>query len=227
MTYRVRRNPRARRIWIKMEDQAGLVVVLPRWARPSQAPEILKKYEDWVLGQITEWEERLARALPPLGAGRTLVYRGRPLPLRVRACSSASPTVEWHRDHVLVHVPPDADARLGQILEASCRGRAREVLTRRVRALAETLGLHPKRVELRDQRTRWGACSPTGTVTFNWRLIFAPPAVLDYVVAHELCHLRHANHGPRFWDLLSSVCPNFAAHRRWLRENGASLRSAV
>jgi len=89
------------------------------------------------------------------------------------------------------------------------------------------LNVLPKRIEIRDQKTRWGACTPRGTITFCWRLILAPPAVLDYVVAHELCHLRHANHGRRFWDLLSTVCPQFKAHRHWLRENGAMLRSTA
>lgn len=225
--FTIRRNVRARRVWIKMEDQLGLVVVLPRWARPAQAPEILRKHKDWVLGQLTERESRRAKALPPLGTSRTLVYRGRPLHLRVQTCSRSCPAVEWHRDHVLVQMPREGEPRISEILEASYRDRAREILVRRVQALSGTLDVRPKRIEVRDQKTRWGACAPSGTVTFNWRLVLAPPAVLDYVVAHELCHLRHANHGRRFWDLLSTVCPQFKAHRNWLRENGVMLRSAA
>jgi hypothetical protein len=225
--FTIRKNARARRVWIKMEDHAGLVVVLPRWASPSRAPEILRLHKSWVLDRLTEREERLSKAVPPLGTTRTLVYRGRPLSLRVRSCACTSPTVEWHRDHVLVQVPRDGDSSLPKILENSYRNRAREVFERRAQALSEVLGLRPKRIEIRDQKTRWGACSGRGTVTFSWRLVLAPPAVLDYVVAHELCHLRHANHGRRFWELLSTVCPNFAAHRRWLRENGALLRSVA
>jgi predicted metal-dependent hydrolase len=225
--FTVRKNLRARRVWIKMEDHLGLVVVLPRWARSSQAPEIIRKHKDWVLGQLSKREERRAKALPPLGTTRTLVYRGRPLHLLVKASASTHAAVQWHRDHVLVQMPPEGERRISEILEASYRDRAREVFSRRVEALSGALDARPKRIEIRDQKTRWGACTPSGTVTFNWRLVLAPPAVLDYVVAHELCHLRHANHGRRFWDLLSTVCPQFKAHRHWLRDNGAMLRSTA
>jgi|WetSurMetagenome_2_1015567.scaffolds.fasta_scaffold06862_4 predicted metal-dependent hydrolase len=225
VSFTVRKNARARRVWIKMEDELGLVVVLPRWARPSQAPEILLKHKDWVFGQLTKREERRTRALPPLGTTRTVVYRGRPLQLCVKASAGNRAAVEWHRDHVLVQMPAQGEPWISEILEASYRDRAREIFSRRVQTLSGELDVRPKRIEIRDQKTRWGACAPSGTVTFNWRLVLAPPAVLDYVVAHELCHLRHANHGRRFWDLLSTVCPQFMAHRHWLRENGALLRS--
>ena len=225
--FSIRKNARARRVWIKMEDQAGLVLVLPRWASPSNAPEILRRHKDWILKRLSEREERLSKAAPPLGSCRTLVYRGRPLPLRVRNCACSVPFVEWHQDHVMVNVPKGQEPPLTEILETSYREKAREVLLRRVLALAELLQVHPKKVQVRDQKTRWGACTGRGTLTFSWRLILAPPAVLDYVVVHELCHLRHANHSRRFWDLVSQACPQFAAHRAWLRENGALIKTAA
>ena len=225
--FTVRKNIRARRVWIKMEDHSGLVLVLPRWASPSKASEFMKLHQDWVLKRWNEREERLAKASPPMGTGRTVVYRGRPLSIRVRNCACAAPTVEWHRDHLLVQVPHHEESPLSEILETSFREKAKEIFTRRVESLSGHLELYPKAIQVRDQKTRWGACTGRGTLTFNWRLILAPPPVLDYVVIHELCHLRHANHGRRFWELVGSVCPSFAAHKAWLRENGAFLRSAT
>ena len=227
MPFLIRKNPRARRVWIKMEDHSGLVVVLPSWASASRAPEFIKRHKDWILQRLNERDERLAQAAPPWGTSRTIVYRGRPLSLRVRNCACSAPKVEWHRDHLLVHLPKEDGAPLAEILEASFRERAREVFLRRVQSLADLLALRPKRIEIRDQRTRWGACTGRGTLTFNWRLILAPPAVLDYVVIHEICHLKHPNHGWRFWDLVASACPQYEAHRTWLRENGAQLRTAA
>lgn len=224
--FTIRKNARARRVWIKMEDQAGLVLVLPRWASTSRATEFLRRHQDWVLNRLAEREDRLAKAGPPLGTGRTVVYRGRPLSLKVRNCACSAPLVEWHRDHLLVQVPRNDESPLGPILEASFRARAKEIFLRRVASLAEQIAVRPKRVEVRDQKTRWGACTGRGTLTFNWRLVLAPPAVLDYVVIHELCHLRHPNHGWRFWELVASFCPSFSAHRAWLRDHGAFLRSA-
>ena len=222
----LRRNHRAKRTWIKLEDHSGLVVVLPTWAHADKAAKYLRQHREWVLSQLGLWEDRLAEALPPLGTARTVVYRGRPMPLRVRACACQEPSVEWHRDHVLVHMPRHANPPLAEVLQASYRAKAREVILRRAEVHAEALGVRPRRISIRDQKTRWGACTATGTLTFSWRLVLAPPSVLDYVVIHELCHLRHHNHGPRFWEMVESACPSFETHRAWLRENGTALRLA-
>lgn len=222
--YTIRRNSRAKRIWIKIDEHEGLVLVLPRWGRAVDAADHIRRHREWVLEHLIKWEERVASAPPPLGTGRTVVYRGRPIPLKVRNCACTEPTVEWHRNHLLVHLPRDTQPVLADILRQSFRAKAKEIFLRRVEALAEDVRVKPKRVFIRDQKTRWGACTTLGTVTFNWRLVLAPPSVLDYVVIHELCHLRHPNHGRRFWELVESVCPNFDAHRAWLRENGALLR---
>lgn len=224
--FTIRKNPRARRVLIKMEDHSGLVLVLPSWASSARAQEFMRRHQDWVLTRLVEHQARLSQAAPPLGSSRTLVYRGRPISLRVRNCACSAPKVEWHRDHVLLHLPKDSDPMIPEILEAGYRDKAREVFQRRAAALSEHLAVRPRRIEIRDQKTRWGACTGRGTLTFNWRLILAPPAVLDYVVVHELSHLRHANHGRRFWELVASVCPQFEAHRAWLREHGTLLRAA-
>jgi predicted metal-dependent hydrolase len=96
-----------------------------------------------------------------------------------------------------------------------------------VRAEAERIareeGFEPTRIRIAGQRTRWGSCSPSGTVSLNWRLALAPPAVLDYVVVHELCHLQEPNHGPRFWGLVERRRPHHRAPKRWLRDNGHAL----
>jgi predicted metal-dependent hydrolase len=88
---------------------------------------------------------------------------------------------------------------------------------------AKTLTCDPKRIAIRDQATRWGSCSTSGTLSFSWRLIFAPPFVLDYVAAHEVAHMREMNHGPRFWRLLRDTVPGMQKARAWLKANGAEL----
>jgi predicted metal-dependent hydrolase len=88
---------------------------------------------------------------------------------------------------------------------------------------AAALGVSFRRIEIRGQRTRWGSCSPRGTLSFNWRLALAPFEVLDYVVVHELCHLRELNHSPRFWQLVAGRRPNWRRQRAWLHEHGPEL----
>jgi predicted metal-dependent hydrolase len=103
------------------------------------------------------------------------------------------------------------------------RAEAKADLTRRTYHHAANLGLRPKRISVRDQSTRWGSCSTTGTICYSWRLIFAPEFVLDYVAAHEVAHLREMNHGPRFWRLVRDTMPDMQKARAWLKQNGAEL----
>lgn len=103
---------------------------------------------------------------------------------------------------------------------------ARDIFTRKVSWYARIMGVTYGRIAIREQKTRWGSCSSKGNLNFNWRLIFAPPEVLDYVVVHELAHRREMNHSKAFYNIVESVLPDYKKSRRWLRENGESLWSA-
>jgi predicted metal-dependent hydrolase len=113
------------------------------------------------------------------------------------------------------------DAR--RISETEGRRAARELVAMVLDDEAAALGVTYRDVRIRDQRTRWGSCSPRGTLSFNWRLVLAPYETLDYVVVHELCHLRFADHSRRFWQLVATRRPGWRAQREWLREHGAEL----
>lgn len=101
---------------------------------------------------------------------------------------------------------------------------AREYIPKRVAYYHRFTGGSYRRITIRDQKTRWGSCSGTGTLSFNWRLMLAPPAILDYVVVHELCHLTYMNHSADFWEMVSSVFPDCRAARKWLKDHGHELR---
>jgi predicted metal-dependent hydrolase len=109
------------------------------------------------------------------------------------------------------------------VSEHDARLAARELVTAIADEEAPPLGVRYERIQVRDQRTRWGSCSARGTLSFNWRLVLAPYDVLDYVVVHELCHLREPNHSRRFWRLLETRRPGWREQRAWLREHGAEL----
>jgi len=112
---------------------------------------------------------------------------------------------------------------LRAIGEAAGRREARRAVTEVAEAEAPRLGVAYAGIQIRDQRTRWGSCSPRGTLAFNWRLVLAPHAVLDYVVVHELCHLREPNHGRGFWQLVEQARPDYRRPRAWLRRHGHEL----
>ena len=100
---------------------------------------------------------------------------------------------------------------------------AKRDLTEAIERYAAQLGQRPVRVTLRDTRSRWGSCTARGELNFSWRLILAPPTVLDYLVAHEMAHLREMNHSPRFWALVHALCPHTDAAEAWLKRHGTGL----
>jgi len=254
VSYTVRRNPRARRVWIRVGSDGTLVVVFPRWGRLGEAPALLEKHRAWVEKALERHGARALQAGPPFGSGSTVLYRGRALPLRVEAATRRR--VRFSRRGFVVLLPPDAAATSDErqaadepdrgedgqrrlpfplpsrpssldprpseasaALETWYRARAATVLAKRVSHFARQVGHRPGRITVRDTRSRWGSCSPKGTLSFTWRLLMAPPAVLDYVVLHELCHLVRPDHSARFWALVGEHCPDYQSHRKWLRHH--------
>lgn len=118
--------------------------------------------------------------------------------------------------------PPETLKRM-EVMDRRYRQAAREYFAGRCEYYRQFTGGSYARITIRDQKTRWGSCSSTGTLSFNYRLMFAPLRVLDYVVVHELCHLTHMNHSREFWSLVASVQPDYKIYRRWLREHGREL----
>lgn len=116
-----------------------------------------------------------------------------------------------------------AEARRLKILEKRYRNAARSRFEERVAYFHPITGGNYTAITVRDQKSRWGSCSSRGTLSFNYRLIFAPPVILDYVVVHELCHLTHMNHSSDFWDMVASVMPEYREYRKWLRSHGHEL----
>lgn len=109
------------------------------------------------------------------------------------------------------------------VSESEARVGARELVSALAEEEAEQLGLVYRRIRIGGQRTLWGSCSPRGTLSFNWRLVLAPAEVLDYVVVHEVCHLRFLDHSQRFWRLVERRRPGWREQRNWLREHGPEL----
>jgi predicted metal-dependent hydrolase len=163
--------------------------------------------------RVSQRARRARIELPP-GRGPLLVVPSGTSDRQIRRLLDGwTPWVERH-----LAERPDAPP-LPHLTEAECRRRVRE----RAQRIAVTERLEPARFRIAGQRTRWGSCSPSGTVSLNWRLGLAPESVLDYVVVHELCHLVEANHGPRFWALVETRRPRYRDDRRWLHEHGHAL----
>jgi len=121
-----------------------------------------------------------------------------------------------------VRLTPAEEKRL-EILEKRYKKAARAKLEARTAYYHAVTGGNYTSITIRDQKTRWGSCSSRGTLSFNYRLIYAPPEILDYVVVHELCHLTHMNHSKDFWNMVASIMPDYRERRKWLKDHGHEL----
>ena len=210
--YTVRRSTRARRVRVAVDAEKGVEVVLPQRAPTRAAKEAIAELRPWIEARLRDAER--ARAMVA-ARGDTVPYLGSDLRL------VAEPgRTRVHRRGDVLHVP-GGDPR--PALERWYRRAARAEIEPRLNAAVEALGTRYTALTIRNQRTRWGSCSSTGAMSFNWRLLLAPEEVLDYVVWHEACHLLVLDHSPRFWAIVASRVPGFEEPRRWLRRHGQTL----
>ena len=207
------------------------MVVLPRRMPASEADRLVAEHAAWIdrhVSRVDAERERLTLR-PPLGEGRVLTVAGDPYRVSTVDARSARPArgrVDVVTGGLIVRLGRDGQDT-GELLERWLRRRARAVLDERVAARARELDVRPGPISVRDQRSRWASASASGALSFSWRLVLAPPFVLDAVVVHELAHLRVRNHSRRFWALVEHHAPRTLEARRWLREHATELRAAL
>ncbi|MFC1935941.1 M48 family metallopeptidase [Chloroflexota bacterium] len=226
--YTVIRHPRRRHVHLQVRPGLAILRIPQRFAS-RHVPEILRQRAGWIRQRLALLEEAVAATRRQYVTGERFPYLGKTYALKViYGEDTTNPFVKLRRGVFwAVTASPTADGG-GQctVRDAILRwyhGRAKEYLPERVEKLSENIGMRPARVAVRNQTTRWGSCSSSGSVNLNWRLVLSPTHIVDYVVAHELCHLKVANHSPQFWRLLAEVDTHYAHHRRWLRANSFRL----
>ena len=217
VSYSINRSRRRRGSYTLAIDERGLRIGVPWHATPHAIETELRKHEAWIVRKLAQWEERRAPALHWRdGEGLTLL--GGPLRL---ALVPGPPSAAKDGERLVVGVPassrPDDIART---VTAWLREAALTCFRTRIAHYIPQLCVPAPEVRLSEARTRWGSCHPAGRVLLNWRLIQMPLRLVDYVVVHELAHLREMNHSPRFWRTVASVIPDYAARRTEIRVEG-------
>lgn len=214
ITYELHRNPRRRKnVTISVEGQQ-VRVLAPTRTSQQLIDEFILQRADWI-------EKRLVIDPPTglqaeLGDGGSLPLLGARYPVE----ASMSP-FDFDGERYLVDVGRPERAAFA---EGWLREFARDHFSTRVEHWSPLIGVRPQRIQIRNQKTRWGSASSRGTLSFNWRLIFARPEIVDYVVVHELCHLLVPNHSPAYWRLVESKMPNYATWRQALKDTADDLR---
>jgi predicted metal-dependent hydrolase len=210
------RHPRARRYLLRLRADGTARVTIPRGGSAAAAREFVERNRPWLERQ---WQAILSRPRQPatLQIGASVLFRGELVPIE----SDQPGTVRFGSEVLSV---ADTTADLRPMVEKHLRRLATRELAVRLLELAAQHGFAVNRVSVRNQRSRWGSCSRTRTISLNWRLIQIPAAVRDYIMLHELAHLRQMNHSQRFWREVERLCPDYKQAERWLKDHRGLLR---
>lgn len=211
-------NAKARRLILRIDERRReAVAIAPSKRKLGEAVEFAKDRVDWLAAQIANLPQST-----PLQPGATFPLRGQPCLISLdgpgrRACLEPG-------DPLVLRVPgsPETTARR---VERFLRAEAKSNLQTCVERHCATLNVAARRVTVKDTRSRWGSCTSDGRLAFSWRLVMAPPEVLDYVAAHECAHLLEMNHSPAFWAHVATCQPDWKRYRQWLRTHGRQLHA--
>jgi predicted metal-dependent hydrolase len=209
------RSSRARGYRLTLRRDGTAVATIPARGSEREARRFVEQHRDW-LERARERQRARPRAAEAWTIGTRILWRGELTEIRLAAVHP--PSVCAAADAFRVR---QLDGDLRPALEALFNRRARIELPARAWELAAVAGVDLKHVTVRNQRSRWGSCSAAGTISLNWRLIQTPESVRDYIIHHELMHLREMNHSSRFWARVEEVCPGWREAERWIKRNGS------
>jgi len=206
-------SARRKTIGLMVTAEGKLVIAAPRGTSQAKIAQAVAKHQTWIERKAAARKEAWA----PLKDG-VAFFRGQPF--RLTVLPGAEDSVELGASEITVRLTGGSSA-LWPLLQSWYLREAEKVIRERVRHYGRVMGLDPGQTQLRNWRRRWGECHPKGVLRFNWRLIMLPLDMLDYVVVHELAHLREGGHTARFWQEVGKVLPDYARRRRWLNQSGA------
>ncbi len=220
--FTVRVSPRARYVRLSASSERGLVLALPRGVGLAEGEAFMRCKQSWVRQQIGAIERRRREKAEQRPIPDHLPLWGTNHPLRFE---TVPPMIAVEVPAVGVSLQVAHMSGIRPALRGWLQVRARREIPLRAQVLAEKhfAGPVPGRIQVRDQRSRWGSCSARGTISLNWRLVMMPRDVADYVILHELTHVRHPHHGPAFWRELACVCPDCQNRKDWLKDNGRDV----
>ena len=216
---RLRRHRRARRYTLRIHptDREAILTMPPRGTL-AEAKEFAQMHGGWIAARLG----RLPKAAP-FAVGTVVPLRGTPHRLVHRAGARGTVWTETRDSGEKILCVAGGVEHMDRRVHDYLKREARKELQKASLAYAADLGVRVKRVSIRDQSSRWGSCTSAGSLSFSWRLILAPPFVLDYLAAHEVAHLVEMNHSARFWRVVGKVCPSVERAKRWLDTYGNDL----
>lgn len=227
LTYTIERRPRRKTASISVSPKNEVHVIVPEHLSDDQVKAVVERKANWVRSKI-RFNLEVQHPYKPKEyvSGEAFAYLGRNYRLKVISGDAAPVKLENGRFYVQLPLsvhPQDRGEYIVSELTLWYQSRGLKKLKKRVVMYAKPLDLEPLRVVSKDLRSQWGSCTNRGEIAFNWKIAIAPISIIDYVVAHELCHLIHHDHSKEFWRLLASILPDYKERKEWLRVNGGLL----
>jgi predicted metal-dependent hydrolase len=228
ISYSVQKSQRARYARLKISPKDGLQVVIPA-GTDLNIEEFIRKNANWILKHHSRIEQAKQETRQrSYKSGEIFPFLGEERRLDIEAKARGKlTTVMLDHEAIQIRVGADGQPNDGEfiraVLEGWYRHEAKAYIVRRVAELAKQHGFEYEKVTIKSQSTRWGSCSTKSNLNFNWKLMMTPPAAIDYVIIHELCHLREMNHSKKFWKLVARYCPDYKTWVKWFKLNSTNL----
>jgi hypothetical protein len=225
--YMVQRSHRARLVRLVISSGSGLSVTVPWRYNVDNLTGILEKKQNWIIRKHAQHREPAKKPVKrQFNTGDSIPYLGETLRLLVQSRFDGAVMVKRKQDTLTIAFD-DKKLTIESVLGLWYKMEANRIIQSKTENISARMGVHYGVVRIRGQRTRWGSCSRKGNLSFNWKLTMAPDAVIDYVIIHELAHLKEMNHSVKFWQVVSTYCPEFKQHRKWLKDHDVEMNIAL
>lgn len=216
MEAKIRTNPRARRLTLRLDTSGQPVVTVPRFTPKWFVTRFVNSQQDWIATQ----QARLKQTQDVFSTKTTVSVFGKTYQKVVRPTMSSSKVI-IQQDSLIISV--HTGKKTSEVLNAFLKNTASHYIVPRTHLLAKKMRVDFTKITLRAQSTRWGSCSSTGSLNFNWKLVHFTPEIIDSVIIHELAHRKHLNHSKDFWNFVEQFDPEYRLHRGWLKRQGISM----
>ncbi len=217
----IRSRKRRRTICLQIREGGKIVVMAPYHTPKREIERFLEGKQAWIAGKISEKEKLAKEAERRFLPGERFLYLGEWYPLEIRESRHEEPPLRLSFGHFILHQGRVDEAR--DLFIEWYKKEAKERIAERMDYYSHRLHLFPIGIKITSAKSRWGSCSPDNRLSFSWKIVMASLAVIDYILIHELVHMREKNHSKKFWDTIGSILPEYRKHRVWLRENGHLL----
>lgn len=222
--YTLKYGPRCRHARFEVASETGLTAIIPRRYDIKKLPAFFEANKHWILYAIKKYCSRPVETAVH-SRENSIPYLGRNIEVVSEQNGDGVHPVRLAAGRLNVSPEISGNGAFAAALESWYRKEASRIIKEKADIISTRMGLSYSRIAIKGMRTRWGSCSVKGNLNFNWRLVMFPEPVIDYVIIHELCHLKEMNHSKKFWSLVACECPDWQEKRHWLTKNGREFSS--